>query len=110
MQLRGLTEAELVVRAVRDANERPDPTQDELDALDARWRTERDRAFFAPYLESECARYLVAAANGSPRIAEVFVMDDVGGLVASSAKTSDYWQGDEAKWQQSFLKMLPRRL
>lgn len=104
MRLRDLTEAEPVLRAVREANERPDRALAELQELDVRWRAARDPAFFAPYLESECAVYLQSVTADHPRIPEVFVMDDVGGLVASSAKTSDYWQGDEAKWQQSFNK------
>ena len=29
-------------------------------------------------------------------------MDDQGANVAMTNKTSDYWQGDEAKWQESF--------
>lgn len=33
---------------------------------------------------------------------EIFVMDAVGLNVAASDTTSDYWQGDEAKWQQSY--------
>jgi len=33
---------------------------------------------------------------------EAFVMDNQGALVAITQKTSDFWQGDEAKWQRSF--------
>ncbi|WP_197466328.1 MULTISPECIES: hypothetical protein [unclassified Oleiphilus] len=29
-------------------------------------------------------------------------MDNQGANVAMTNKTSDYWQGDEAKWQESF--------
>ena len=29
-------------------------------------------------------------------------MDALGLNVAASAATSDYWQGDEAKWQETF--------
>jgi hypothetical protein len=29
-------------------------------------------------------------------------MDDQGANVCMSDRTSDYWQGDEAKWQNSF--------
>ena len=36
-------------------------------------------------------------------VTEVFVMDNKGLNVAQSAVTSDYWQGDEAKWQQTYL-------
>ena len=33
---------------------------------------------------------------------EIFVMDNLGANVAMSDKTSDYWQGDEAKFKESF--------
>jgi len=36
-------------------------------------------------------------------VTEVFVMDAKGLNVAQSDVTSDYWQGDEAKWKQTFL-------
>lgn len=34
---------------------------------------------------------------------EIFVMDNRALNVGQSGPTSDYWQGDEAKWQQTFL-------
>jgi len=42
----------------------------------------------------------VAASNGA--ITEVFVMDAAGLNVTASDVTSDYWQGDEAKHQETF--------
>ena len=36
-------------------------------------------------------------------VTEMFVMDDKGLDVGQSDVTSDYWQGDEAKWQKTFL-------
>ncbi|CAM3668608.1 hypothetical protein VA7868_00184 [Vibrio aerogenes CECT 7868] len=35
---------------------------------------------------------------------EIFIMDNKGLNVGQSSMTSDYWQGDEAKWQQTYLK------
>ncbi|MEO0930160.1 MAG: hypothetical protein AAFY14_05850, partial [Pseudomonadota bacterium] len=35
-------------------------------------------------------------------VTEVFVMDDKGLNVAQSVETSDYWQGDEAKWKETY--------
>ncbi|MEO9514899.1 MAG: type IV pili methyl-accepting chemotaxis transducer N-terminal domain-containing protein [Paracoccaceae bacterium] len=35
-------------------------------------------------------------------VTEVFVMDNRGLNVAQSVQTSDYWQGDEAKWQETY--------
>ena len=36
-------------------------------------------------------------------VTEIFVMDNKGLNVGQSDVTSDYWQGDEAKWQKTFL-------
>jgi hypothetical protein len=35
-------------------------------------------------------------------IVETFVMDNQGANVGQNELTSDYWQGDEAKWTESF--------
>lgn len=48
------------------------------------------------------AKVLAALAKAQPALTEAFVMDDQGANVAMVAATSDYWQGDEAKWQNSF--------
>jgi hypothetical protein len=53
-------------------------------------------------MDSECGRYLAKIQNGSPYFAEIFVMDNQGANVAMTDKTSDYWQGDEAKFKKSF--------
>lgn len=42
----------------------------------------------------------VAAPSG--RITEIFVMDALGLNVAASDVTSDYWQGDEAKYTKTY--------
>ncbi|MGC2855898.1 hypothetical protein ACM64Y_10525 [Novispirillum sp. DQ9] len=81
-------------------------SQERIDALDKQWRAE---------LKSE-AQPLVAQLYGNPLSAhltrlqadsdglytEIFVMDSVGLNVGQSAVTSDYWQGDEGKWQKTF--------
>ena len=36
-------------------------------------------------------------------ITEAFIMDARGLNVAASMPTSDYWQGDEAKFQQTYM-------
>ena len=35
-------------------------------------------------------------------IVEAFIMDNQGAVVGETNLTSDYWQGDEAKWTDSF--------
>ena len=49
---------------------------------------------------SDFLRSRVEKSQG--RISEVFVMDARGLNVASSGVTSDYWQGDEAKFQKTY--------
>jgi hypothetical protein len=43
-------------------------------------------------------------ADSKGLFSEIFVMDAKGLNVAQSEVTSDYWQGDEPKWQQTFPK------
>lgn len=49
-----------------------------------------------------CAKELFAMARAQPAILEAFVMDNQGAVVCENSLTSDYWQGDEAKWKKSF--------
>lgn len=55
-----------------------------------------------PYLESSCAKALAKYTAELPAIVEAFAMDNQGALVCATSKTTDYWQGDEDKWQKSF--------
>ncbi|SDG05709.1 hypothetical protein [Sulfitobacter delicatus] len=50
---------------------------------------------------SDFLRKQVARSGG--RITEVFLMDAHGLTVAASSATSDYWQGDEAKFINSYF-------
>lgn len=40
--------------------------------------------------------------KGIPQVVECFVMDNKGANVGQINNTSDYWQGDEPKWEKSF--------
>lgn len=74
----------------------------DIDALDKRWRN-GDANLIDPILANTLSKRLaeiVASSNGL--IAEIIVMDQKGCNVAVSSRTSDYWQGDEAKWQKTF--------
>lgn len=55
-------------------------------------------------LENTTAKKLREIMKKHPEIVEVFVMDNQGAVVGENDLTSDYWQGDEAKWQNSFAK------
>ena len=53
-------------------------------------------------MDSSAAKRLLELQKTQPYFFEVFLMDNQGANVAMTNKTSDYWQGDEGKWQESF--------
>jgi hypothetical protein len=81
-------------------------TQSDIESLDAKWKAEvdaTDQPTISATLGNALSKFLAdkkAAAGGL--ITEVFVMDNKGLNVGQSDATSDYWQGDEAKFQKSF--------
>lgn len=60
--------------------------------------------FMMDLLRNDCAFELLDFENRYPFIVESFVMDNQGALVCMTQKTTDYWQGDEAKFKQSYQK------
>jgi hypothetical protein len=81
-------------------------SEDAILALDKKWRAEvgaSDTPTISPVLNGDIAEMLRAVRDESEGLfTEIFVMDMVGLNVAASDTTSDYWQGDEAKWQKTF--------
>lgn len=81
-------------------------SQDQIDALDGAWRAEvglASRPTIDPVIGNPAAEFLrdVVARSGGT-ITEVFVMDARGLNVAASSVTSDFWQGDEAKFSETY--------
>ena len=81
-------------------------TQAEIDALDAEWRAQigaTPATMIDGVLGSAASAALRARKEAAAGlVTEVFVMDARGLNVAQSDVTSDYWQGDEAKWQETY--------
>lgn len=80
-------------------------TPGDIEVLDAQWKAEigTDSALIKGIGENAASAFLrerIGAADG--KITELIVMDSKGLNVAISDITSDYWQGDEAKFQQTF--------
>lgn len=91
-----------VVDEVRRQNARKVPLA-EIQKIDKAWMAAKgvdDR--MQTVMENACARTLKLAQTQHKEVAEAFVMDDQGANVCMTNKTSDYWQGDEPKWQESF--------
>ncbi|MEM1431893.1 MAG: type IV pili methyl-accepting chemotaxis transducer N-terminal domain-containing protein [Pseudomonadota bacterium] len=96
-----------LIDAVRAQNRKHDSlVQGDIDALDLQWRAEAkagggdliDRLLAGP--ASAMLRDRQNATAGF--VTEVFAMDNKGLNVAQSVATSDYWQGDEAKWKETY--------
>lgn len=77
-----------------------------IDKMDAAWKTEAksdDQPFIAEILSSPLSNYLLyIQASSAGLFTEIFVMDKFGLNVGQSSVTSDYWQGDEDKYQKTF--------
>lgn len=69
------------------------PTQKESDSLSGLIRSLQT---------NRCALQLKKLVEVNRAFGESFVMDDKGANVCMTDRTSDFWQGDEAKWQKSF--------
>lgn len=96
-----------IVAAIRAQNEKhAGMAEADIVALDQKWRAEvgsGSTPTIDPVLNSSVAEMLRNMRDESEGLfTEIFVMDDVGLNVAASDTTSDYWQGDEAKWQQTY--------
>jgi hypothetical protein len=81
--------------------------QAKIDEMDQLWQAFYgidDAEVIANVISTPAADFLrrqVAASGGA--ITEAFIMDARGLNVAASVATSDYWQGDEAKFQETYL-------
>lgn len=77
-----------------------------IDAMDKDWRAQAKAgggALTEKLLGNALSTFLKAKqADSKGLISEVFVMDNKGLNVGQSGMTSDYMQGDEAKWQKSY--------
>ena len=77
-----------------------------IDKMDAAWKTEAksdDQPLIAEILSSPLSNYLLyIQASSAGLFTEIFVMDKFGLNVGQSSVTSDFWQGDEDKYQKTF--------
>ncbi|MCF8480993.1 MAG: PDC sensor domain-containing protein [Rhodospirillum sp.] len=99
--------APTVVAAIKAQNtDHAGLSQADIDGLDTQWRAETEAPpspLIDGVLGNDLSAYLSKVKDGADGLyAEIFVMDNKGLNVGQSDVTSDYWQGDEAKFQQSF--------
>lgn len=107
--IRGWASDPVIIRALKAQNAaNAHLTSSQIDALDQEWRREVNqpkRPMIDRVLATPLSTFLKKKENDAyGAITEVFVMDDKGLNVGQSSVTSDYWQGDEDKFQKSFDK------
>ncbi len=96
-----------IVAAIKAQNEETAGyDQAKIDSLDQQWRTEVDASshpMIDGVLGNSASEYLKSVLDDSQGLfTEIFAMDAKGLNVGQSGVTSDYWQGDEGKWQNTY--------
>lgn len=96
------SEDPVLMDAVREQNKSA-MTLDQIQKIDNDWvHGSIAEAFVKGILTNPCATHLKELEKSIPAAMESFVMDSQGALVCATRKTSDYYQGDEAKWKDAF--------
>ncbi len=98
----------VIVNAVKAANQKQ-LSQGEIKSQDDEWKastgvTEFQKQFLSNQTANRLKEIQTMAGHehAAGVFAEIFVMNNQGLIVGMSNKTSDYWQGDEAKFTESF--------
>ena len=106
-RLKALVADTAIVAAIEAQNKKhTGMSETDIIALDKKWRAEvggDSTPTIDPVLSGSVADQLRKYLDeGEGLFTEIFIMDNVGLNVAASDTTSDYWQGDEAKWQKTY--------
>ena len=96
-----------VIEAVKAQNAKhAGLSQTDIDNMDKDWRAQTDassKPMIDAVLSNALSKFLRQQKDSTQGlVTEVFVMDNRGLNVGQSDVTSDYWQGDEAKWQKTY--------
>ena len=107
-QLAAIAQNPALVAAIAAQNAETDGyDQARIDELDTQWRAEVDsssKPLIDSVLGNEISAYLSGEQDASEGVfTEIFAMDAKGLNVGQSVVTSDYWQGDEGKGQNTYL-------
>ena len=77
-------------------------TAEEVQRKDREWAANPKAPLRAEVTKGACADRLRGMVKEDSFIVEAFLTDAQGALVCASRETSDYWQGDEPKWQKTY--------
>lgn len=74
----------------------------EIHKKDKEWQANPRYPLRKELTGNACAARLGKLVAADTIIVEAFLMDAKGALVCATRETSDYWQGDEAKWTKTY--------
>lgn len=99
----------ILINAIHEQNIRHANLHEiQIKSMDEKWRAEtehRHHPMIEGILTNQLSKFLAQKQDESDgMLLEIFVMDAKGLNVGQSRVTTDYWQGDEEKWTQTFLK------
>ncbi|MFA5038205.1 MAG: sensor histidine kinase [Candidatus Omnitrophota bacterium] len=81
----------------------PQAVSSRMREMDERWAAVKDdEAGYREHVDRDISRDLERLRREHLLIGEVLITDEQGGLVASSGRTSDYYQADEEWWQKAY--------
>jgi hypothetical protein len=96
----------VLLEAIRSQNHTlAQMTQEEIETIDRQWIAEKGGAQghrITDMRAHPASHRLQALLRGSGVASHAILMDDKGRTVAMAATTTDWFQGDEAKWLQTF--------
>lgn len=90
-----------VINAVKEQNTK-NISLDEIKKTDQEWIAGNNQAFAISLQENAAGHYLKSKMASNKIYVEAFLCDKQGAVVGEYPKTTDYWQGDEDKFSQSF--------
>ncbi len=92
----------VIVSAVKAQNSKR-VTLAEIKKIDQEWKdAEEELEIHNQMLTGKCADEVRNLVGKLVAVGETFVTDNQGANVCQNELTGDYWQGDEAKWKNSF--------
>lgn len=92
----------LIIEAVKEQNASA-MTLDQIHQLDLQWVAAEVATEFQTALhESKVGTFIKRMLKKKSDFSEIILTDGQGANVAAYPITSDYWQGDELKWQHAF--------
>ena len=101
-KLAALGSDSVIIQAVKAENAKG-KTLDQIKAMDEKWKGHAGIAdYMKAIMDSEYGKHIRNIQDSADYYAEIFIMDNQGANVAMTDKTSDYWQGDESKFKESF--------